>query len=1483
MGGVRLGRRAVLGFCMLALSVPAGALAAFPGDESNPDPRVDTPNDPGFDPCELDDEQTMGTPPECTTFFEEQFGSFGFSPDSANTVPLAPMELHPVTATQYLDCAQLDAQGRQANLADGVPQCSQIAGVRADTAWKYSTGDPDTVVAILDTGIRWQDRELLEKVHLNEDELPQPQADRGAPIDGGPACNTFVAADDANGDGAFNVRDFACDSRVDAGDGDTESDHLLDASDLIAAFSGDLDSDSDLDDDGNGYADDIAGWDFFDDDNDPFDASSCCSANGHGTGRAREAVAETNNGESDTGMCPDCQFMPLRTWDTFVAPTDFLSMGAVYAAENGAEVVEIANGGLTNSRFSRRAFEYVDEKGVSIMSVSSDINTANHNYPTNYNEAVYVGGALPDTAPFETCDGLSLPLVGDVVPIPDEFSDGCADFFGQLSSNLGITASSQPPTTSFFRNSNLTQYGGKADIVLMGSTGSVNTGQASGAAALLASYGRQVFGDDDPLSGNEIRQLLTMTAEDVRPLNTGIIGVPDKAQIGWDPHFGYGRVNLAGAMARIKAERIPPEAQIDSPDWFTPVNVDQLEGGLPIRGYVAAPHSETGVGQWQLDYACGADAPDSSFQPIPGASGTGAADGLLATMPKALLEHLADTCDGSVGTDFGRPVGDLDDATPPGDAYPEPDPERHSIQIRLTVQELGRPNNVGRYRKALFAYRDDGNLEGWPRPIGSDSNPNQFRTGSGGEVPSRLFDLDGDNALDVVQATSSGELHVLDSSGDPLHSFNDGQPVATQPLAVAAAHGVGGVKGGPPGENPRAPTIGDIDGDVSPDIVMNAGERVYAWDRHGDELSGFPVRIDPGLSEPCVQGVPKPCFDTADRAINEDNHIKRGFLGGTALADLDGDGQLDIVAGSLDQHVYAWDGEGDLLPGFPAKLSTEGTVGAEIVTSPAIAELDGDETPEVIMATNEVIPGDPGLPSNPFDILNAILQGTTGSNPVYAINGDGTSVPGWPVQVGVAAGDLLPLVLPSHDAAAMDRDGDGKDEVVVSAGTSLGNGGTRIVNPDGTTATPMAELAGNSRDPGPVINLADYSSVGALEGDALNVIKGGLTANGAANLLAVNQNLPFAHVVQAWDAQSGAGVPGYPRATDDFQLLGQPAIANVAGSGEGRHALYGTGLYQLHAYAADGGEPTGGADPADDWPKFTGGWTQATPSVGDADGDGDLEVSALTREGWSFLWTTEAPACDVDGTSTNAEWWTFHHDERGTANYGTDSRPPGTAGELEAVRDEQAKITTLSWTAPGDDWRCGDAARYRVVVGNGPISDPEDADADVAEADAGPLGASETEEFTDDELGTATHAAVFYRDDAGNWGLVKDVKLPDRGGPVTPGPCEVEIAGDREANELVGTEASERLRGRGGEDRLRGKGGDDCLGGGAGSDVAGGGPGADRVSGGPGRDRLRGGAGDDTLKAGDSRRDFVRCGAGTDTAKVNRKDRVRNCEEVTSP
>ena len=1391
-----------LGVCVACLGIPAlaqGENPAFPGSNPAESPRLNTPDDAHFDECEGDDAD--GTQ-ECASYFEERYNQFGFSPDTA-TNPLSPSG-----RAFYADClpteggdGQLDDQGEDANeAAEGGPglgtlhRCNQIAGVRADTAWKFFKqgpqidpglpGDPQVEVAILDTGARWQDAELRNKIALNEDELPEPQIANGNPC----------GADDCNGDGSFDVRDYANDPRVSIAAGDEEADTVLDPSDLIAVFS------DDADDDGNNYVDDIAGWDYFDDDNDPFDVSSCCSANGHGTGRAKEAAAQTNNGTSsgpnaetgndgaDAGMCPECQIVPLRVWDTFVVPIDYYAMGVMYAAQNDIEVVEGAVGGLGNTHFAREAFEFADDQGVALMLVSSDINSANHNYPTNYNEAVYVAGSLPDTAPNDTCTGpgglgpIGLP---DQFEPPDEFEEGC-DAFLELLGGAGVPINpsvGQPPTTSFFRNSNLTQYGGKADIVLMGSTGSENTGQAAGSAGLIASFGRLVFGAGNPLTGNEIRQLLTMSAEDVRMVNAGTIGQPDKAETGWDPHFGYGRVNLAGAMQRIRDNNVPPQAQIDSPAWFAPIPV---EGGGPgdvaVKGFIRSSHGSA-AGAWRLELQCGQDVSDATFDGDAGdviGSGTGPIDGVLGTIPQATLQNLAANCNGEVVNDAGRPAGGAADGWP-ADPYPNPDPERHAFQIRLTVEETGNASNFGRYRKTLFAYNDDGNLPGWPKPVGEGSVPNDFVTGSGGEVSTRLFDVDGDNELDVILATTSGELHVLNANGGPVNSFNGGQPVQTARYALEENHPVPGAVP-TPRESPRVPAIGDIDNDLEAEIVMNAGEHVFAWDLDGTPVPGFQgnpgdAALDRNLSEPCFGGpAAKPCFNKAERriAFNEDdshpdNHIKRGFLGSVALADLNCNGGLEVVAGAMDQHLYAWNGNGNLIPGFPKKLQSPDAAGAEIINTPAIAELDGRDCgatgdgpkgPEIVIPTNEVVGGEfPSDENAIFQLFNVLIENATGANPVYAVRGDGSNVPGWPVTVGVAAGDLLPLVLPGHDQAVLDRDGDGNDEVSVSAATSVQPGGTRLVDGDGSTLITYQNAAANSPDPGAVINLADYQSVGDVLGSGQpSVLKGGLTVNGAANLLAVNQNLPFSHVEQAWDPTTGGAVPGYPLATDDFQLLSQASIAKVGGPGPDRQVLVGTGLYNLHAYGAAGIEPAG-------WPKFTGGWQQATPAVGDADGDDDLDVSTVTREGWSFLWDTGVDAC----ADSNQEWWTFHHDEHSSNNYGHDGRPPGRPTGLSAAFNGSGGVD-VSWTAPGDDWLCGEGNIFRIIRANAPIQRPTDGTVVKDQAAAGAAGTQRQISLTAQEIQGGSHLAILYRDEAadgpgsGNWGLLAQIQPQGGGG-----------------------------------------------------------------------------------------------------------------------
>ena len=115
--------------------------------------------------------------------------------------------------------------------------------------------------------------QVARSLRLNAGELPIP-----------PGC----AAQDCNGDGFVSVDDYAATP-------DGNGNGFRDGQDLILAFS------DGVDDDGNGYVDDIAGWDFHDDDNDPFDDVDY----GHGTGEAEDSGRpRPNNGGGLPGFAP---------------------------------------------------------------------------------------------------------------------------------------------------------------------------------------------------------------------------------------------------------------------------------------------------------------------------------------------------------------------------------------------------------------------------------------------------------------------------------------------------------------------------------------------------------------------------------------------------------------------------------------------------------------------------------------------------------------------------------------------------------------------------------------------------------------------------------------------------------------------------------------------------------------------------------------------------------------------------------------------------------------------------------------------------------------------------------------------------------------------------------------------------------------------------------------------------------------------------
>jgi hypothetical protein len=74
---------------------------------------------------------------------------------------------------------------------------------------------------------------------------------------------------------------------------------------------------------------------------------------------------------------------------------------------------------------------------------------------------------------------------------------------------------------------------------------------------------------------------------------------------------------------------------------------------------------------------------------------------------------------------------------------------------------------------------------------------------------------------------------------------------------------------------------------------------------------------------------------------------------------------------------------------------------------------------------------------------------------------------------------------------------------------------------------------------------------------------------------------------------------------------------------------------------------------------------------------------------------------------------------------------------------------TLNWTAPGDDWLCGTASKYRLIESTSPIEHPTDGTV-VGEFTAGAAGSSESRTIA--SPGDNVFFAVVYKDENGNWG-----------------------------------------------------------------------------------------------------------------------------------
>ncbi len=821
-------------------------------------------------------------------------------------------------------------------------QAMSGTGLSADVAWTMTTGDPRVLIAVHDSGAIWSQPDLVNKWFLNQGELPKPiRAD-------GTECPAY----DCNGDGVFNVLDYTSGSGHDQPTfdkvtdprilafqcaknpecrGDVNGNGLLDPEDLIAVFS------NGKDDDGNGFVDDICGWDFYEGDNDPADDVFY----GHGTGEALDSAAEANNGIDNAGVCPDCRVMPIRVGDSFMADADHFGEGVLYSLSMGAQVIQEALGSLDATPLMQRAIDAAYARGTIVIASAADEDSQHHNWPANAEHTMVVHAVRYDSPDAQTA-------------------------------------------TSFIRYNDCTNGGGHLGLSTPGVyCSSEATGKSSGHAGLIYSAWLKYHPNDPPLTSPEVMQILWTSVED--------IDVPGSAQNpslypsgpGWDWPFGYGRNDAGASVQAVKDGRIPPEVDVTSPGWFETIDPGQRPT-VAIAGHVSAARAISY--DYTVQVAPGLQPAPADFQTVAQLSGIARpTDGPLASFdPSTLVANpsavstdpnaFAATVVVSAVAHYGAPVGDV-----PGvfrkSFFVHKDPDLFSgFPLYLGASGESSPHLVdldGSGKDTIVLATTDGKvhairwdgseLPGWPvkvdPPTDVSANPAFVSFAPDGPVEGQgqaitatvaVGSLAGDGTLDVVASTVDGRVYAWNTSGallpgfpvaaDPSH-YLDGTHDSTQPDGTKVTYELD--KG-----FFASPALADLGKDGKLEIVQPGEDGwLYVWDGDGKPYPGFPLEI----------------YDPA----GEGGLIEHTRLMTTAaVGDIDGDGFPEIVIGSnerfgaVDCRAYAIHHDGSLhaggpyLPGWPVNpkgLRNEflPDVGEGVPNCAAMADLNGDGKLEV--------------------------------------------------------------------------------------------------------------------------------------------------------------------------------------------------------------------------------------------------------------------------------------------------------------------------------------------------------------------------------------------------------------------------------------------------------------------------------------------------------------------------------------------------------
>ena len=283
--------------------------------------------------------------------------------------------------TLYINAISNDSVYTSGNLwgmyGDTTPVANSY-GSQAGEAWAAGyTGTSSTIVGVIDSGIDYRHPDLYLNVWLNQSEIPT-------------ALRSVLR--DINSDGLITFRDLNDVSNV-SYVSDINSNGRIDAGDLL----NDSRWENRIDENANGLTDDLIGWDFVNNDNDPFDG------NGHGTHVSGTIGGIGGNGIGVAGVNWNVQIVALKflsdsgsgSTANAVKSVDYFTWAAAHASV-GENYVATNNswGGGGYSQAMNNALVRSAQQDVLFIAAAgnnSSNNDTTANYTSNYSTAVSAG------------------------------------------------------------------------------------------------------------------------------------------------------------------------------------------------------------------------------------------------------------------------------------------------------------------------------------------------------------------------------------------------------------------------------------------------------------------------------------------------------------------------------------------------------------------------------------------------------------------------------------------------------------------------------------------------------------------------------------------------------------------------------------------------------------------------------------------------------------------------------------------------------------------------------------------------------------------------------------------------------------------------------------------------------------------------------------------------------------------------------------